>query len=110
MNPEQMKIIIKEQIEAMTNMDIKTNPIYLTTVKLRNSMIDIGIPAGLANEIISKMKIDVNENFLSDEEFSNEIISAFAIMIDKIYKQSLEDDMPNYIVNIASVLDFEMKL
>ncbi len=105
---------IKEQVRAMVsemqNINIKVNPIYNCSVKLRDALIVAEVPEDMANKIIPAMSIEVTETFMEDEEFSQEIIDTFAEVLAKIYYQSLEDDMPEYVLDIASKLDFNMNI
>ena len=87
---EQFKNAVLAQFDFALSMDIEQTPTYKTMIKIRDHLLDLGFRPELADRVVVKANIAVDEMIFEDLEFINTVTLRFAQIVDKLYNYSME--------------------
>lgn len=81
----QYKYTLLEQLKAATTYDLATTPSYRTMIMICNALQMNGMPKATAEETVTRIQIQVEEQFFDDVKFITEATGNFALMLNGMY-------------------------
>lgn len=88
---EQFKHAVLAQFDFALSMDIEQTPTYQTMIKIRDHLLDLGLRPELADRVVVKANVAVDDVIFEDSEFMNTVTLRFAQIVDKLYNYSMEN-------------------
>lgn len=89
------------EMNQMTDNDIINHPNLITVKALKKSLIEKSSNSSsdvkFANEVVTQMVIDVNQNFLENKEEFNEVIEIFADLIIRFKRIEKEEELEGFL-------------
>ena len=98
-------------MEQFKEIDIESTANFKMMVNMRDALAEKEeFSFEYASELVSKMKIEVNDNFYSDVELRKEVIDTYVSLIAKLKNSADSAGFPNYLMNKVNDVTVEFNL
>ena len=95
-----------EMLKELDKLDITTSPKYITAKALTGELIYIGFDKEVATSLVAKIDFDTNHAFVNDKTNFAKMITTFANLLSRAYKQLEEDGLEKLIFSQLNGLEF----
>lgn len=103
---------LSKMMHKMLEQDFNQAPRMVFMGRLRAALIDEGFSVETAENIVTRMKVDISEGALNDEQMTEsiDIYSKLIVKISNAYLAHEFEDVDSALINSASELSFSIQI